>query len=366
MSDTKLPTEPNTPAQPARRLKDKAPPKPPRRLSSIPPSLAVSGTASRIPPAPRPPRPPTRTQQHSDALPRSVRPKSSRAPNSRPHSSRPHAARPPISRPKGSRPDSLRSESLRRLVATAPAPAQGEHPTARPVAATQRPAAQRDVSAVLLGVAAAGLVLGTLWLMREPTRSVQSPAPAAARAVNDGVRAARSAPVTRAPETAGAVRSIDLDEAASRAEPTLKQVTRVATAAAPAHEPAIANVPKAQPAPAVAPTSNAAEAESAGSAVESPAPIPAALPAFDADAAKRALGASASAASSCRKGDDPSGSAEAIVTFAPSGRVTSANVQGAPFGGTRTGGCIAATLRGATVPPFAGSHVTVRKVIVVR
>ena len=85
-----------------------------------------------------------------------------------------------------------------------------------------------------------------------------------------------------------------------------------------------------------------------------------------ADAAKRALGASSFAASSCRKGDDPRGTAEVIVTFAPSGRVTSANVNGAPFGGTATGGCIAATLRGATVPPFAGNHVSVRKLVTVR
>jgi hypothetical protein len=91
-----------------------------------------------------------------------------------------------------------------------------------------------------------------------------------------------------------------------------------------------------------------------------------ALPPFDAAAAKQALGTSALQASSCRRGDDPTGTAEVIITFAPSGRVTSANVTGAPYGGTPTGGCIASTLRRAQVPAFSGKHVTVRKLVKVR
>jgi hypothetical protein len=40
------------------------------------------------------------------------------------------------------------------------------------------------------------------------------------------------------------------------------------------------------------------------------------------------------------------------VTFASSGRVTTANVA-PPFAGTPTGSCIARAVRSATVPPFS-------------
>jgi hypothetical protein len=49
------------------------------------------------------------------------------------------------------------------------------------------------------------------------------------------------------------------------------------------------------------------------------------------------------------------------VTFAPSGNVTSASVQGAPFAGTSVGGCIASAFRSAKVPAFDGSPVSVTK-----
>ena len=54
------------------------------------------------------------------------------------------------------------------------------------------------------------------------------------------------------------------------------------------------------------------------------------------------------------------------ITFAPSGRVTSANISGPPFAGTPTGGCIAAALRKARVPAFDGDRVTVSKTIVIQ
>jgi cytoskeletal protein RodZ len=87
---------------------------------------------------------------------------------------------------------------------------------------------------------------------------------------------------------------------------------------------------------------------------------------FDRAAAAAALTASASAASACRKEGDPSGTASVVITFAPSGRVTSANIGGPPFAGTPTGGCIAAALRKTRVPPFEGERVTVSKTIVVQ
>jgi predicted Zn finger-like uncharacterized protein len=87
---------------------------------------------------------------------------------------------------------------------------------------------------------------------------------------------------------------------------------------------------------------------------------------FDPAAAAAALTAGAAQASSCRKEGDPSGVASVVITFAPSGRVTSANISGPPYAGTPTGGCIAAVLRKAHVPPFDGDRVTVSKTIVIQ
>jgi hypothetical protein len=87
---------------------------------------------------------------------------------------------------------------------------------------------------------------------------------------------------------------------------------------------------------------------------------------FDRAAARNALASAAAQASSCRKQGDPSGTANLTITFAPSGRVTSAQIQGPPFSGTPTGGCIASTMRRANVPAFSGDYVTVSKTIVVQ
>jgi len=98
------------------------------------------------------------------------------------------------------------------------------------------------------------------------------------------------------------------------------------------------------------------------------APPPSGEPAgpFDRAAAAAALNGSAAQASACRKEGDPSGVASVVITFAPSGRVTSANISGPPFAGTQTGGCIAAALRKARVPAFEGDRVTVSKTVVIQ
>lgn len=82
---------------------------------------------------------------------------------------------------------------------------------------------------------------------------------------------------------------------------------------------------------------------------------------FNKGAAIAALSVAASQASGCKRPGGPTGSGKAIVTFAPSGRVTSANVTGGSFGGTPVGGCIAGVFRRANVPAFSGDPVTVSK-----
>ncbi|HMA93067.1 MAG TPA: hypothetical protein VKP30_10295, partial [Polyangiaceae bacterium] len=87
---------------------------------------------------------------------------------------------------------------------------------------------------------------------------------------------------------------------------------------------------------------------------------------FDASEAASALDGAATEASSCRQASDPSGVAVVTITFAPSGRVTTATIAGPPFVGTATGSCIAATMRRAKVPPFTGKLVTVRKTVTIQ
>ena len=82
---------------------------------------------------------------------------------------------------------------------------------------------------------------------------------------------------------------------------------------------------------------------------------------FNRGAATSALGGAAGSAKSCKKPDGPTGSGKVKVTFAPSGNVTSAQVQGAPFAGTSVGGCVAGVFRSARVPPFSGAPVSVTK-----
>jgi hypothetical protein len=86
---------------------------------------------------------------------------------------------------------------------------------------------------------------------------------------------------------------------------------------------------------------------------------------FDRAAAAAALTSAAQEASGCRKEGDPSGVAIVRVTFSNAGRATRAVIEGPPFAGTQTGGCIAATLRKATVPAYGGERVTVSKKVVI-
>lgn len=87
---------------------------------------------------------------------------------------------------------------------------------------------------------------------------------------------------------------------------------------------------------------------------------------FDRGAAIAALSTAAHAAKDCKQPDGPKGVATVKVVFAPSGNVTSANVENPPFAGTPAGGCIAAAFRGADVPPFDGRPVIMTKRVTIR
>ena len=82
---------------------------------------------------------------------------------------------------------------------------------------------------------------------------------------------------------------------------------------------------------------------------------------FNTDAAKAQLAMMASQSTVCKRPEGPWGTGRAVITFASSGRVTTANVTGDPFGGTAVGGCVANVFRRAKIPPFSGDSVTVSK-----
>jgi hypothetical protein len=84
---------------------------------------------------------------------------------------------------------------------------------------------------------------------------------------------------------------------------------------------------------------------------------------FDANAAKAALANAANQTAVCREKGGPTGKATVVVTFEPSGKVSSAVISDAPFAGTSSGACIAAALKRATVPAFSGLPGTATKII---
>ena len=90
--------------------------------------------------------------------------------------------------------------------------------------------------------------------------------------------------------------------------------------------------------------------------VDAPAPAPTAD--LDRAAVASAIAGLGTRAGTCRA-EPGTVSMPVSVTFAPSGRVLSARVTGGPLIGTAAGGCVAATLRGARIPAFAGEPATI-------
>jgi len=123
---------------------------------------------------------------------------------------------------------------------------------------------------------------------------------------------------------------------------------------------------KTEPAPAPAAAPEAPAAEPAGPTDEATAAMVAASNEheFNKAAARSALEDGADHAASCRNIDTPAGAARVAVTFAPSGKVTSAVIESGPFVGTAAGGCVASKFRNLHIPAFTSDDpVTVHKTI---
>jgi hypothetical protein len=86
---------------------------------------------------------------------------------------------------------------------------------------------------------------------------------------------------------------------------------------------------------------------------------------FSVDAARSALNSAAGAAAGCGKPGGPKGRGKATVSFAPSGSVSSASIDG-PFNGTPVGSCVLGAFRSARVPPFTGGSQSVTKSFTVK
>jgi hypothetical protein len=203
----------------------------------------------------------------------------------------------------------------------------------------------------------------------EPQRATQPPraplleAPVAAAAATPAPTEAESA----APEAASAAPTLAAAQGNPAPATTGSASGKSSESLKPAAPVAVQPTVAAEPAPEAKPETVKPEAAKPALVVAHNAPPPAAEGTeFDRAAARSALAGAAAQASSCRKDGDPSGTATLTIIFAPSGRVTSAQIQGPPFAGTPTGGCIANTMRRATVPAFSGEHVTVTKQIVVQ
>ena len=278
-------------------------------------------------------------------------------------------------RGKSERPRSSKRPSSRPLAGTSAArPGSTSRPRAgaseAPTAASQEPR-QRWLSpgriAVLLALAGLAYLLFSRQMRQADEPIQEAPAQAESPKPMDLPQQREGQQVVGEPERAEPT-DIEPDPTAAEPTPEVPDAQRTPGRAqqqapqplARENKPAVVEQPSApaQQRPAAAPPAAPKPATAPKSNVDAPP--------FDKAAAVAALGAVVAQASGCRQEGDPSGTARVVVTFAPSGRVTSATLSGPPFAGTRTGGCIASTMRRARVPPFSGDHVTVAKSVVIR
>jgi hypothetical protein len=219
---------------------------------------------------------------------------------------------------------------------------------------------------IAVGIAAAALVAG-FATMRRPDVTPSAQAPASDESTPSATEPAPS------PAPGAATAEAALRNDAPIAADTASAATASSPTIASAPLPAAVTKAAATAARGAAPAKAAAADSSAEPAAEEAAPEPAAAPTptrslfeameFDRSKASEALTVASAETASC-KSDGEGGQATVRVTFASSGRVTQVAV-GGPFSGTPTGACIAAPFSRASVPPFAGSPVTVSKSVTV-
>lgn len=220
-------------------------------------------------------------------------------------------------------------------------------------AASLAPGAGRSKGLVFLAIGVGALVIvgavgGAMSMMHKSADAAASagapssqPKAASAAAPDDSAPAAPMQSALSQAATASAAPSAAVPEPAASGAATAKDTSSAAQAAD-------ARTAKGGPA-----LPKEAPAKSAPAAAESDQP-------FNMGEAKAKLGAAAEGVQSCKRGD-VTGTGHVVITFAPSGAVQSAAIEGAPFEGTAAGACVAAHFRAVRVPPFGGSPFKVRK-----
>jgi hypothetical protein len=180
--------------------------------------------------------------------------------------------------------------------------------------------------------------------VEQPARAAQTPTSAGRAA---GVARTVPAPMPPAERAAGAVNSAPARERPQGAEraqgtPVSAQIERPPSEA----EIAYPDEPF-HPAPTAEPSRASSEARGP----------------FNREAAATALSEARARAAACGDGKTAA-SARVAVSFAPSGRATTAVLEGdSAMLGTPAGSCIARQMRSASVPPFDGSLVTVHTTV---
>jgi hypothetical protein len=147
------------------------------------------------------------------------------------------------------------------------------------------------------------------------------------------------------------------------ATPTAEAAQGAGTPAQPGSDTASGSDPVATaPDPGATPGAGFAELFAAGARkAESKGATVAPTARFDASATKGPLAEAATQAQACKQSGGPVGKVTVVVTFDPSGKVSSATITDAPFAGTSTGACIASALKRAAIAPFSGLPGTVSK-----
>jgi hypothetical protein len=220
---------------------------------------------------------------------------------------------------------------------------------------SRRPAGVRMLPLLLAVVGGCGVILaGTAWFVLRPPA-----APHAAAQSLDTPPPERSAAETPPAEPAhAAIAAAPVERAASEpkhaapepAAPEGKEPVEGKEATAAAAKPA-----------AVASAVPSRATQSATGGAKKPVPPRATKPAaapFNVEAAKSALNTAATQAGACA---GTSGKGKVQLTFAPSGKVSAAEIVDGPFAGTPAGKCALKHFRAAHVPAFSGTPQTVAK-----
>lgn len=259
------------------------------------------------------------------------------------------------------------------LLTTPLDPPPGSTPMDSMTVASRRPAGMRTSLLLGLGTAGAIVLAGVGWFVLRPSntdsptaaQTLEAPAHDRAGSPSKEPATAATAPVVVAPAVVGAaaVEPAGSNNPAADGKAAGDALAKGDPSDPPGSEPS-GDKPAGDGKLAGA-TPGATAAASKPSAVlprSTKKPVPpratkASAP-FNVGAAKEALNAAATKAGTC---SGTSGKGKVQLTFAPSGKVSAAQLTEGPFAGTPAGKCALRHFKAASIPAFAGTPQTVAK-----